>query len=123
MNLFEVSDPSEARGNTITAREVLDKGVGKIQEGLKDQPEIQAALMNTMGNVYGIWGSISSPRRCLEKTIELREKLFGGSHPAVAASLYNLSLLRTEEAEYERGAPLGRRAWRSVRRPMGPNIP
>ena len=38
--LFEVSDPGEARGNTITARELLDVGAEKI-EGLTDQPELQ----------------------------------------------------------------------------------
>ena len=37
VGLFEVSDPSEARGTTITAREVLDKGVeyrGKVWPSL-----------------------------------------------------------------------------------------
>ena len=33
VELFEVSDPSEARGNTITAREVLDRGVEQIDSG------------------------------------------------------------------------------------------
>ena len=52
VDLFKVSDPSEARGNTITAREVLDKGAAKITTELKDQPEVRATLMDTMGNVY-----------------------------------------------------------------------
>ena len=26
VRLFEVSDPSEARGNTVTAREIMDRG-------------------------------------------------------------------------------------------------
>jgi hypothetical protein len=38
VDLFKVSDPSEARGNTITAREVLDKGAARIATELKDQP-------------------------------------------------------------------------------------
>ena len=32
-NMFRVSDPSEAKGNTVTAREILDKGV----EGNRDR--------------------------------------------------------------------------------------
>src|SRR5207247_10363738 len=34
VNLFHVADPSEARGNTITAREILDRGAEKIERDL-----------------------------------------------------------------------------------------
>jgi tetratricopeptide (TPR) repeat protein len=50
--LFKVADPSEARGNTITAREILDQGAEKVQRELTNQPETQARLMHTMANVY-----------------------------------------------------------------------
>ncbi len=32
-DLFNVADPSEARGDTITAKEVLDKGAARIRQG------------------------------------------------------------------------------------------
>ena len=51
VGLFKVSDPSEARGNSITAREILDKGADRIEQELADQPVVQARLMNTMGRV------------------------------------------------------------------------
>jgi len=31
-------DPSEARGNTVTARQILDQGVRQIDSGLATQP-------------------------------------------------------------------------------------
>ena len=49
VGLFEVSDPNQAHGNSITAREILDEGAAHIQEELVDQPAIQARLMGTMG--------------------------------------------------------------------------
>ena len=52
VGLFEVSDPGESLGNTITAREILDKGAERIETELTDQPAIQATLMDTMGTVY-----------------------------------------------------------------------
>ena len=61
VGLFEVSDPGEARGNTITAREILDQGVLEIETGLADQPATQASLMNTMGRVYKELGLYRSP--------------------------------------------------------------
>jgi tetratricopeptide (TPR) repeat protein len=51
-SLFEVSDPSEARGNSVTAREILDRGVRQIRDGLKDEPLVRADLMTTLGEVY-----------------------------------------------------------------------
>ncbi len=60
VDLFKVSDPSEALGNTITAREILDKGAARIKTELTEQPAIQATLMDTMGTVYtslGLYGA------------------------------------------------------------------
>jgi len=120
VNLFEISDPSKARGNSITAREVLDKGVEKVTNELKDQPEIQATLMSTMGNVYRNLGLYEQSSPLLEKTIELREKIFGGHHPAVAAALHNLSLLKEAEAEFEQALSLAQRALDIWEKAQGP---
>ena len=40
--MFEVSDPSEARGNSVTAREILDRASKDIVTGLVKDPEAQA---------------------------------------------------------------------------------
>ena len=53
VDLFRISDPSEARGNTVTAREMLDKGATRIDVELGKQPAIQATLLDTVGTVYG----------------------------------------------------------------------
>jgi hypothetical protein len=39
--LFKVSDPGEARGNTLTAREILDNGVANVDKALAGQPEVR----------------------------------------------------------------------------------
>jgi tetratricopeptide (TPR) repeat protein len=51
-SLFAVSDPSEARGNSITAREILDRGASQIATSLKDEPLVRAELMTTLGEVH-----------------------------------------------------------------------
>ena len=51
-SMFKVSQPSEARGNAITAREILDKASNDINTGLAKDPELQAQMMDVMGNVY-----------------------------------------------------------------------
>ncbi|HXV76557.1 MAG TPA: serine/threonine-protein kinase, partial [Candidatus Polarisedimenticolaceae bacterium] len=49
IDLFEVSDPGEALGETIPAREILERGARRIEQELGDQPALQARLMATIG--------------------------------------------------------------------------
>jgi serine/threonine protein kinase len=65
-NMFRVSDPSEARGNSITAREILDKSAKDIDTGLANDPEMRAQLMGTMGEVYTNLGLYSQALHTLQ---------------------------------------------------------
>ncbi len=59
ISLFRVADPSEARGNTVTAREILDRGARQIDAALRHEPEVRADLSTTLGEVYtglGLYG-------------------------------------------------------------------
>ena len=95
VGLFEVSDPSEAQGNTITARQILDQGVRKIETGLAGQPETQARLMNTMGRVYKELGLYREARPLLEKSLGVMEGQGAEDQPEAAAVMDNLGgLLR-----------------------------
>jgi serine/threonine protein kinase len=62
IGLFKVSDPSEARGNALTAREILDNGARQIEKNLKAQPEVRARLQATIGTVYTNLGSLRFSR-------------------------------------------------------------
>jgi hypothetical protein len=101
VGLFEVSDPSESLGNTITAREILDKGAERIDNELVEQPEIQATLMDTMGTVYTSLGLYPEAARLVDKSVQKRRELFGDAHPEVAASLTHLGEVQTLSADYK----------------------
>jgi tetratricopeptide (TPR) repeat protein len=106
VDLFNVSDPSEALGNTITAREILDQGVRRIEFELEDQPAIKSTLLDTMGTVYmrlGLYGEAST---LLERGLETRLSLYGRSHPEVALSQVNLGELLGLQSELEEAANL-----------------
>lgn len=106
VELFEVSDPSEALGNTITAREILDRGARRIEFELTDQPEIQSTLMDTMGTVYRSLGLYPQARALLERGLETRRGLFGTAHPAVARSQVNIAELLGVQAEFDQAETL-----------------
>jgi tetratricopeptide (TPR) repeat protein len=101
VDLFSVSDPSEALGNTITAREILDQGARRIEYELEDQPAIKSTLLNTMGTVYmrlGLYGEAST---LLERGLATRQELYGRRHPEVARSQANLGELLGLQSELE----------------------
>ena len=67
-HIFEVNDPSQARGNTVTARELLDRGAEKIQT-LKNRPKVQAAMMATMGRMYNLLGIYDQALPLLQQSL------------------------------------------------------
>ncbi len=99
VDLFAVSDPSEARGNTITAREILDKGAQRIDSELAGQPKIQATLMDTIGSVYTSLGLYNQAKSLLMSSLEKRQSAADVTDTDVAKSLYNLAQLLTEQAD------------------------
>src|SRR4029453_14986701 len=76
-NMFKVSDPSEARGNTVTAREILDKRAREISTGPPSDPELQVQLMDTMGHVYVNLGSYLKAQQTFERALTLAPRVGG----------------------------------------------
>ncbi len=119
VDLFSVSDPGEARGNTITAREILDKGAERIDTELADQPEIQATLMDTMGSVYKSLGLYPEAGKLLNEALTKRRAKFGDEHVDVALTLAHLAEVLSLQAKYDDAEPLYREALDTQRRLLG----
>ncbi len=77
IDLFEVSDPGEARGNSVTARELLDKGAERVANDLADQPLIAAEFLTVIGGVYVSLGLFQPAAEIFENTLALRETVEG----------------------------------------------
>ena len=102
--LFTVADPSEARGNSITARELLDRSVEGIDLRLQEQPETQAELMDTIGDIYQKLGLYEQARPLFERASSTRSRLFGKNHPDALQSRHNLAALARLQARYDEAA-------------------
>ncbi|MFT3837006.1 MAG: serine/threonine-protein kinase [Myxococcaceae bacterium] len=103
VQLFKVVDPSEARGKTVTAKEILDRGSSNLSKSLGD-PEVRARMARTMGEVYSGLGSYAKSRELLEQAAAEREKLFGQDDPEllriksrIAAVLFSQGKLADSE--------------------------
>lgn len=87
IQMFQVSDPSVARGNSITAREILDQGAERIESELQEQPIVRARMLHTMGQVYWELGLEDESRQMLQEAVDLRKETLGDNHPDVAETL------------------------------------
>lgn len=108
--LFKVSDPGEATGRTITAREILDRGARKVDSELAGQPLVQARLMATMGTVYVGLGLYRDAEPLLAGALATQEKALGPDHLELASSLDSLAELRWRQDRFAEAESLHRRA-------------
>jgi len=122
-NMFKVSDPSEARGNTVTAREILDKAATEIDTGLSNDPQLQAKMMHTMAVTYDGLGLYSRAQPLLERAVEIQRRTLGPGSPDTLKSMAELASVRAREGHYAESEKLIREILEIRRRVLGPEHP
>jgi serine/threonine protein kinase len=119
-SMFKVSDPSESRGNSITAREILDKASADIDTALTKDPELQAQMMHVMGDVYDNLGLYPRAESLDQKAMEIRRRVLGPEHPDTLKSMSNLASDLSAEGHYAEAEKLDRETLDIERRVLGP---
>ena len=99
--IFKVSDPEQSRGETVTARELLDNGVKKIESELSGQPEVMANMLGVTGNVYKSLGLYETALVLLNRAYSINDSLLGSDSPETAKSLNDLAGLNFAMGNYE----------------------
>ena len=110
VGLFKVSSPDEALGRAITAREILDRGAGRIRAELTDQPLVQAALADTIGTVYANLGLYDTAERLLQEVLSLRQRNLPELHVDTAATLDHLGSVLNARGKYAEAERVHREA-------------
>jgi serine/threonine-protein kinase len=106
ITMFEVADPGKTRGNVITARELLDQGAEKVVRELKNQPVVQAKLLDTIGRLYQNMGLYDQEQRLLEESLRLRRQALGNESVDVATSLDHLGEAARFKGDYAKAESL-----------------
>src|SRR5438128_11381688 len=119
-NMFKVSEPSQARGNSITAREILDKASKDIHTGLSKDPEVQAQMMHVMGGVYDNLGLYPQAQSLFTDALQIRRAALGPEHPDTLRSMSRLSGALREQGHYPEAEKLQRDTLDVQRRVLGP---
>jgi serine/threonine protein kinase/Flp pilus assembly protein TadD len=86
-------------GRDVTVRAVLDSAATKAYVDLAETPEIQGAVLQTLGNTYMGLGMYEESETHLMAALDIRTEALGGEHQDVGESLYALGML-----QYNKGA-------------------
>lgn len=99
VSLFKTSDPDRVSREDMTAREILDRGAERIRE-LKDQPIVQAKLMNTMGAAFRNLGDYDRAKDLLDEAVRICRSEIGTRHSIFGESLNQLGRWMKEAGDY-----------------------
>jgi eukaryotic-like serine/threonine-protein kinase len=121
--MFKVSDPSQARGNSITARELLDSASKEIDTGLAKDPETQAQLMDVMGEVYESLGLYPQAHPLFEHALDIQRRVIGPRKPETLRSADDLAWLLLEQGHYAEAEKLARETLDIQRQVLGQDDP
>lgn len=121
--MFRVADPSEARGNSVTAREILDKAAKDVETGLAKDPLLQAQMMDVIGSVYASLGLQGRAQPLLEQAVQIWTRSGGADTPPELIAQHHLADTLGRRARYVDAEKLERRTWEASRRVLGPADP
>jgi serine/threonine-protein kinase len=108
VSLFSIADPGENRGETITVREVLDRGVGEIKSSLSDEPAVRGNLMRAMGQAYNGLGLYPTAKTLLQQAVADAERSDRGE--ALIKARIALGLNHYLDGKYEQSSATYRQA-------------
>ncbi|MEO1366645.1 MAG: serine/threonine-protein kinase, partial [Acidobacteriota bacterium] len=116
ISLFELPNPGDGQGETITALEVLDRGAEQTDD-LEGQPEVKARFLDTVGRVYYNLGTYARAERLFAQAVELRRA--GGDPLALAESLKHLGEAWYQLGQIDRAEALFEESFEIRRKELG----
>ena len=118
--MFKVPDPSEARGNSVTAREILDKASKEIDTGLAKDPELQGDLIGTMAGTYLNLGLYQRAQEMFERALGLQRRILGLNNPKTLQIMSLQGWILGRQGHFPESEKLLRETWEMQSRALGP---
>ena len=101
-DLFALADPRQARGGSITARELLDRGAERVA-ALDGQPRTQSMLLGKLAELYEPLGLFDEAAELLRRALAIERTLeagAGGERREMAVRLNHLGRVVARQGDY-----------------------
>ncbi|HEV8216592.1 MAG TPA: serine/threonine-protein kinase [Gemmatimonadaceae bacterium] len=119
MGVFEASDPAQARGDTLTAVQLVERAAARA-ELLNGQPAAQARMLEVTGRLYQSLGRYAEAGAVVTRALSIREASGERGTIAAAATLGQLADIQLLHGAYAAADSNAREALRIQERSLGP---
>lgn len=111
IDLFRTNNADQAdplRARNTTARELLDRGAGRLGTALADQPAAKEAIADTLAKLYRDLGLTAEASDAAEARLAAARRLYGPRDPRLGAAIVDaaLALALREPVPVDRGRAL-----------------
>ncbi|MGH7626156.1 MAG: protein kinase domain-containing protein, partial [Gemmatimonadaceae bacterium] len=122
LGLFEASDPGETRGDTLTAADLVERGVARAEQ-MHGNPAEQASMLEVTSRLSLNLGRFAEARAGLERALALRRTAGRGDDLKVAETLTQLGYALRRLGRFADADSLTRQALMIQQRILGANDP
>jgi len=121
-NMLKGVGPAVAMGrDTALLREILDQTAARVTTDLRNEPEVEAEICNTLGEVYRELGLPSNAEEFHNDARALQAKISGGKLADAALSLNDFAVVLRDEGRLAEAESLHREALALRRKVYGNN--
>ena len=126
--LAQASAANQARPNNkpdpdLKVRTAVDRAASRIAGRFDKQPEIEAAIRDTIGQTYTDLGLYTEARTQLERALDLRRQLLGVKNPDTLKTMDRLGYVAFLQGKYPEAETILSNALTIQRRTLGPEHP
>jgi tetratricopeptide (TPR) repeat protein len=104
LSVFNASDPRNAQDKPrgeITARELLDRSVDRIEKEFSGDPDVQIELLGDIAAIYRELDETERYQALLQRQVAIARGRYGDTHPAVINALLDESVDAIKQSDYD----------------------
>ena len=101
IGLFEVADPEQASGGSVTASELLDQAGKRLETELSSEPDIQADLLEAVARIDKGLGRLDTAEDLAKRSLEIRERILPAGDAAIGRSLATLGAVKMSQGKLD----------------------
>jgi non-specific serine/threonine protein kinase/serine/threonine-protein kinase len=121
--LFSGADPASSGRSTVSARQLLDQGVSRLETQLTQEPaDVQAALFEAAANAYRGMGEYERSAPLMERAVVLRAAFAGTAPVEHARALHSQAALARARGDFIQAETRLRGAVRELSAAQSPDV-
>ncbi len=110
-------------GKDVTVLAALRRSSGLIEQRLKGQETVEAAVRTSIGHAYAALEDIKAARPHLDRALEIRTRLLGADHPDTLKTRHELALVTALESRVDDAIVMMKEVVATSRRVLGDDHP